>query len=82
MFYKKNIQHNCFQHWGSFEMRASKYISAASLLRNLLHVLQQFQRETSSECHWNTGSICDCHIFFTLISARVAVFVLRCFRYK
>ncbi len=34
---------------GSFEIRASKYISAAPLLRTLLHVSRQFQSETFSE---------------------------------
>ncbi len=36
---------------GSLEIRSSKYISAAPLLRTLLHVSQQFQSETSGEWH-------------------------------
>ncbi len=34
---------------GSFEICASKYISAALLLRTLPYVSRQFQSETSSE---------------------------------
>ncbi len=59
--------------WKYMEIRASKYIYASPLL-TILHVLRQFQSETSSEwsfCYVDIGRYCCA--FITLVQVRIVV---------